>query len=114
MYRMFRFRPIFLFGLLALTLAVFGQSVGSSGYRQSPGVGRREAAGSSHRPDLQTGSPWPKIHSNLVNSGIGVAGGANGVLRWRVPGSNGGSPAIAADGTVYIGSDDDNLYAFNP
>ena len=29
-------------------------------------------------------------------------------------GSDQSSPAIGADGTIYVGSNDDNLYALNP
>jgi hypothetical protein len=39
-----------------------------------------------------------------------------GTELWEFETSNGilSSPAIAADGTIYIGSDDGNLYAINP
>ena len=36
----------------------------------------------------------------------------DGTLKWSSRG--GGSPAIGVDGTIYTGSNDDNLYAINP
>ena len=43
---------------------------------------------------------------------------SNGTLRWKfangVPRSIWSSPAIGADGTIYFGSDDGNLYAVGP
>jgi hypothetical protein len=58
-------------------------------------------------------SPWPKFHQNTFNTGLGLGSGSNGLLRWKyaTQGMVESSPAIAADGTVYVGSDDGNLYA---
>jgi outer membrane protein assembly factor BamB len=62
-------------------------------------------------------SPWPKFRRDLKNTGqspyVGAQGGA---FKWSY--TTGGevhsSPAVAADGTIYIGSSDNRLYALNP
>lgn len=63
-------------------------------------------------------SPWPMFHHDLAHTGVSEynTNGNNGALEWKF--STGGavysSPAIAADGTIYIGSNDGNVYAINP
>lgn len=62
-----------------------------------------------------TVAPWPKFRANLQNTGQGIGFGASGSQKWSFK-TNGeiiSSPAIGADGTVYIGSDDANLYAID-
>ena len=66
---------------------------------------------------LQSGSPWPMFHANLQHTGLSpYTGSQNGVLKWKYQTGWGipSSPAIGADGTVYVGSGDHNLYAINP
>ena len=57
----------------------------------------------------------PKFHANALNTGIGIGSGATGSLAWLYPtnGDVSSCAAIGSDGTVYIGSDDDNVYAIN-
>lgn len=61
-------------------------------------------------------SPWPKAYANSQNTGLGGASSASGQQKWAF--LNGqtfpAAPAIGADGTIYFGSTDNNLYAFNP
>ena len=65
---------------------------------------------------LQAGSPWPMFRQNTLHTGLGIGSGATSTLKWKfVTGANvNGSPAIGADGTIYVGSYDDNVYAINP
>ena len=53
----------------------------------------------------------------LVATALAYIGVANPIANWSTPYSTGGtifsSPAIAADGTVYIGSNDNKLHAIN-
>ena len=62
--------------------------------------------------------PWPMFHHDLGRTGVSEynTNGNNGALKWKF--STGGalysSPAIGADGTIYVCSDDNNLYAVNP
>lgn len=64
---------------------------------------------------LQTN--WPKFHGNAQNTGLATVGAAtNGVRRWQF--TTGGSvvfssPAVAPDGSVYVGAYDNNLYAID-
>lgn len=65
----------------------------------------------------QNGAPWPRFRQDSLNTGVGLYGGSNGLLKWSANLDIGSwipsSPAIAVDGTIYIGSRDQNLYAFN-
>ena len=58
-------------------------------------------------------SAWPKFHHDSLNSGRGAGSGATGIKKWEflTGGVVDSSPAIGADGTVYIGSDDHKVYA---
>ena len=38
----------------------------------------------------------------------------NGSLKWSFPYGSIGAPSIGADGTIYVGTGDNNLHAFNP
>jgi outer membrane protein assembly factor BamB len=55
----------------------------------------------------QAAAPWPKFQGNSRNTGMGIGGGSNGQLRWSFQrgGNFRSSPAIAADGTIYITDD---------
>jgi outer membrane protein assembly factor BamB len=66
---------------------------------------------------LQPGSPWPMIHHDQFHTGRSPHNGPDtSTLKWTF--TTGGeilsSPAIAADGTIYILSMDGNLYAIFP
>ena len=60
-------------------------------------------------------SPWSKFHADTQNTGVGAGAGVTGILKWqfKTGGSILPSPAIGADGTIYIGSDDDYVYALD-
>jgi len=67
-------------------------------------------------------SAWWMFHHDAQRSGRSSYGGLNvmgptvGKVRWTYPVGGYGevSPTIGADGTIYIGSTDKNLYAINP
>jgi outer membrane protein assembly factor BamB len=61
-------------------------------------------------------SAWPMFRGNLEHTGqSAVNGPATSNVRWIFTATNflSSSPAIAPDGTIYIGSWDNNLYAIN-
>lgn len=62
-------------------------------------------------------APWPMFHYNLAHTGLSPYDtSANpGFQKWKFAtrGYVTSSPAIGADGTIYFGSDDGNLYAVN-
>lgn len=80
--------------------------------------GQTESAGLTlAASNILADSVWPKFHGNAQNTGLGVASDGAGKLQWRfqtgwIIGAS--SPAVGADGTVYVGSWDDNIYALNP
>jgi outer membrane protein assembly factor BamB len=63
-------------------------------------------------------SPWPMFRQNLNHTGVSPydTSANNGLLKWTF--STGdiifSSPTIGSDGTIYVGSSDNNLYAINP
>ncbi|MCK5561342.1 MAG: PQQ-binding-like beta-propeller repeat protein [Thermoplasmata archaeon] len=63
-------------------------------------------------------SPWPMFRHNLNHTGLSPydTSANHGDLLWNysTSGSVASSPAIGSDGTIYVGSDDYNLYAINP
>ncbi len=69
---------------------------------------------------MVVGSPsaWPKFHNNLQGTGVSPVSvaGNTGSLAWSISAGSifWASPTIAADGTVYAGSNDFKLYATNP
>jgi outer membrane protein assembly factor BamB len=60
--------------------------------------------------------PWSKFQANVANTGLGSGTGATGVQQWSFATTNViySSMAIANDGTIYVGSSDNNLYAVSP
>ena len=75
----------------------------------------KSAQGSVLVPGLAL-SPWPKFHQNELNQGQGgTAPSTAGLKKWSRATGNAveAAPAIGADGTLYVGSDDHNLYALN-
>jgi outer membrane protein assembly factor BamB len=63
-------------------------------------------------------SPWPMFRQNPNHTGLSPydTSGNNGQLRWNCTTGGGiwATPAISSDGTIYIVSDDRNLYAIYP
>jgi outer membrane protein assembly factor BamB len=62
-------------------------------------------------------SPWPMFHHDPQRTGRSPhTGPETPSLKWSFgrTGSGDSSPAIGPDGTIYIGSMDNNLYAINP
>jgi PKD repeat protein len=61
---------------------------------------------------------WPKFQSDTRNTGQSLfTGPQGGIVAWAstTPGSfQYGGPSLGADGTIYIGSYDNNLSAYNP
>jgi len=62
------------------------------------------------------GDWWMEQHDMKHTSRSPFPGPATPTLKWKSAsyGSISGSPVFAADGTMYIGSEDSNLYAINP
>jgi outer membrane protein assembly factor BamB len=60
---------------------------------------------------------WPMFHQNLRHSGLSPysTAGDTGVQKWKFTTGNfvNSSPAVGADGTIYVGSFDHNLYAIS-
>ncbi len=64
------------------------------------------------------GAAWPEFHQNNSRTGLSPYNTSSdtGKLKWSYSMRNlvFSSPAIGMDGTIYIGSNDHNLYAINP
>lgn len=61
--------------------------------------------------------PWPAYHHDAQRTGrTGALGPNTNAVRWRFAADSfiASSPAIAADGTIYVGAWDSKLYALNP
>lgn len=58
---------------------------------------------------------WPKYLGNPLNSSLGLGSGTTNTASWTFTAQAPiyTSPAIGADGTIYFGSDDSNVYAIN-
>ncbi len=81
--------------------------------------GNNTTAFSSTTISISSTSVWPRFHRDLHSTGQSPidTGSTTGALEWSY--TTGGavylsSPAIGADGTVYIGSTDGSLYALYP
>ncbi|MEW5896205.1 MAG: PQQ-binding-like beta-propeller repeat protein [Nanoarchaeota archaeon] len=63
-------------------------------------------------------SPWPMLHHDLRHTGLSPynTGHVDGTVRWTFDtgASMESSPTIAPDGTIYIGTDENDVYAVNP
>ncbi len=63
-------------------------------------------------------SPWSKWRGNMKNTGLSPhdTSHIDGTIKWVFESDKGmeSSPAIGADGTIYIGSHQNVLYAINP
>ncbi|MGM0510107.1 MAG: PQQ-binding-like beta-propeller repeat protein [Thermoplasmatota archaeon] len=62
-------------------------------------------------------SPWPMFNQNRNHTSVSPYSthGVNGTVGWKFSTGNSiySSPAIGGDGTIYVGSNDHNLYAIN-
>ena len=60
-------------------------------------------------------SAWPKFRHDGKNTGVGTSSDCDGVVRWTqaLGGAVASSPAISADGVVYVGAADGNLHALD-
>ena len=68
-------------------------------------------------PVQVAGGPWPMFRHDLQHTGRSpFTGPENPVLKWSYTTGDTvkSSPAIGSDGTIYVGSYDENLYAINP
>lgn len=68
-------------------------------------------------PIHATSAPWPMFGHDAQHTGRSPFNGPGAAgYRWRylIGDFVYSSPAIAADGTIYVGSSDDHLYALNP
>ena len=67
---------------------------------------------------ISSNSPWPRLGRDLGSTGLSSANTSSttGALKWSYTTSGPiySPPVIGADGTIYVGSTDDNLYAINP
>ena len=63
-------------------------------------------------------SPWPKFHRDIQSTGLSPINTSSitGTTKWSYATGNViySSPTISADGTIYVGSSDNSLYAINP
>ncbi len=63
-------------------------------------------------------TPWPMFHHGLRHTGLSAYDTSknSGTLKWKFQTGNDvfSSPAIGSDGTIYVGSNDNYLYAINP
>ncbi len=63
-------------------------------------------------------SVWPMFHGNLQHTGLSPydTSHVDGTVKWVFKADKGmeSSPAIGSDGTIYVGSHDNRLYAINP
>ncbi len=64
-------------------------------------------------------TPWPKFRGDAANTGRAKASSGSGTLLWKLNLSSStlgrcASPVIGVDGTVYVGSSNNNFYAVNP
>jgi len=81
-------------------------------HASSPATAPPPAAG----VPLATGAPWPKFRGNAAQDGrSAVKPTPSGGVYWDFPTGKGvfSSPIVATDGTVYVGSADQNFYAIN-
>ena len=75
-------------------------------------------ASSSSTARTATPAPWPMFHHDLKRTGLSPVATRSdtGTQKWKF--ATGGavfsSPAVGANGTIYVGSDDHNVYALNP
>jgi len=68
--------------------------------------------------NVGSASPWPRFHRDLQSTALSTVdtSATTGTLKWSYTTGGGvvSSPALAPDGTVYVGSMDTKLYAIHP
>jgi len=65
---------------------------------------------------IDTASPWPKFHKDIRNTGMSDNIGTTvGKLKWRFKTGAAviSSPILDSNAIIYVGSDDNNVYAIN-
>ncbi|HQR80145.1 MAG TPA: PQQ-binding-like beta-propeller repeat protein [Actinomycetota bacterium] len=96
--------------MLAAAVTVLAVGAASAAWSQTPDqVPAAESA-------TETGAPWPTMRHDLRNTGASDLPGIDpGTQPWSFQTGRGifSTPVVAADGTVYIGSADHNLYGLN-
>ncbi|MCB0900815.1 MAG: PQQ-binding-like beta-propeller repeat protein [Actinobacteria bacterium] len=96
--------------MIAAAVAVVGVTMGSVAWSATPE--RLPAAESRTEP----GAPWPTMRHDLRNTGASDLRGLDpGTKPWSFQTGKGifSTPVIAADGTIYVGSADHNLYGLS-
>jgi len=96
--------------MLAAAATVIAVAVASAAWGQAPTTA--PAAQSRTEP----GAHWPTMRHDLRNTGASDLPGIDpGTKPWSFPTGRGifATPVIAADGTIYIGSADHNLYGLS-
>lgn len=74
------------------------------------------AAGASRARSQLADAPWPMFHHDVQHTGRSpLLGPMSPLLKWRYAtgGAVKSSPAVSADGMIYVGSYDGRLYALN-
>lgn len=95
--------------LLYLWSAVASWPVGASNYEESNGYKEKKGI---RKQEI----PWQMFRNNHLRNGYSPVRGFDRVrLAWKFHGNNEflSSPAIGPDGTIYIGCDDNFIYAIN-
>ncbi len=69
-------------------------------------------------PSVALGQTWPMFHHDRGHSGVSQfdTSSDTGSTEWVFPTGDvvESSPALGKDGTIYVGSEDDDLYAVKP
>lgn len=110
------------FAMVYITLVLLGPGCSDDGVHEphdaevdaSDADADQDAAVCGDPGGLSAQSPWPMFRRCGTHvARAGVEGSNTNEVRWRflTAGLVVGSPAIAADGTIYVGSVDHNLYA---
>jgi outer membrane protein assembly factor BamB len=84
--------------------------------KDAPEAGQHDAGVDAGSVPLASDSPWPKFRANARQTGLGtVMPSTTGGTYFDFPTGKGvfSSPIVAGDGTVYVGSADQNYYALN-
>ena len=72
---------------------------------------------SSSTARTPTPAPWPMFHHDRRHTGLSPVDTSadTGTQKWSfaTAGSVESSPAVGKDGTIYVGSDDENVYALH-
>ena len=108
-------RPAFIAGLLAV-FAALGVMLMQSGAQASGPIIAHNDIGAFDAAQGLASSPWPMFHQNLRHTGLSPydTSANNGSQKWKLAtGEVQSSPAVGADGTIYVGAYY-SLWAINP